>query len=122
MEEPDLTVRPVVVEGPLSLMVSDSHPLAAYGRVRLEDLGECVLPAFPEAAPRYWVEAVEPFHTPSGQPVARGPVVRTFQEIQGFVISEGLTCVVHAAGPRHYQRPASCTFRSRTPSPAGGCS
>ncbi|MER5226716.1 LysR family transcriptional regulator [Streptomyces flaveus] len=105
VREPDLAVGPVVMEGPLSLMVSDSHPLAGRGRVRLEDLGDCVLPAIPEPAPRYWVGALEPFHTPNGRPIVRGPVVTTFQEVEGFVLHEGLAAVVHAEGPRYYQRP-----------------
>ncbi|MEV5440731.1 LysR family transcriptional regulator [Streptomyces sp. NPDC052682] len=105
VREPDLTVGPVVIEGPLSLMIADTHPLAGRESVRLEDLGDCVLPAIPAPAPGYWVGALEPFHTPSGRPIPRGPVVTTFQEVEGFVLSEGLAAVVHADGPRYYPRP-----------------
>ncbi|WP_031488080.1 LysR family transcriptional regulator [Streptomyces bicolor] len=105
VREPDLTVGPVVIEGPLSLMLSVSHPLAGRDRVCLEDLADCALPTIPEPAPRYWVGALEPFHTPSGRPVPRGPVVTTFQEVESFVLSAGLAAVVHADGPRYYQRP-----------------
>jgi hypothetical protein len=105
VREPDLTVGPVVVQGPLSLMVSASHPLAGRGRVRLEDLSDCVLPGIAAPAPHYWVGALEPFHTPSGRPIPRGPVVTTFQEVESYVLSEGLAAVVHSDGPRYYQRP-----------------
>lgn len=105
VREPDLAVGPVIFEGPMSLMVSDDHPLAGRGQVRLEDLSDCVLPAIPEPAPHYWVEAVEPFRTPSGRPIPRGPQVTTFQEVIGFVLTSGLAAVVHADGPRYYQRP-----------------
>lgn len=105
VREPDVTVGPVVLAGPLYLMLSGSHPLADRGSARLEDFADCVFPAVEQTVPRYWVEAVIPFHTPSGRPVPRGPVVRTFQEIEGFVASGVLSAVVHFDGPRYYQRP-----------------
>jgi DNA-binding transcriptional LysR family regulator len=105
VREPDLTVGPVVMAGSLSLMVSDSHPLAGRERVCLEDLADCTLPAVPEPAPSYWVGALAPFHTPSGRPIPRGPLVTTFHEVEGFVLSDDLAVVVHADGPRYYQRP-----------------
>ncbi|NGN67377.1 LysR family transcriptional regulator [Streptomyces sp. A7024] len=105
VREPDLTVGPVVLAEPLWLMVDEAHPLAGRESVCLEDLADCTLPGFPEAAPAYWVEAIEPTRTPSGRPIARGPVLSTFQEVEAAVVSGTTQCVVHSDAPRYYRRP-----------------
>ncbi|WP_419998393.1 LysR substrate-binding domain-containing protein [Streptomyces boninensis] len=105
VREPDLTVGPLVLSEPMWLMTDDAHPLAARESVTLEDLADCTLPRIPDAAPAYWVEAVLPSHTPSGRPIARGPLATTFQEIEPAVLSGTTQCVVHTEATRYYRRP-----------------
>ncbi|MFJ4526135.1 LysR substrate-binding domain-containing protein [Streptomyces sp. NPDC088810] len=71
VREPDITVGPVVLSGPLSLMVPRAHPLAGRASVRLENLGDCVFPAVPSAATCGAGESVRSSRSPPTRPPAR---------------------------------------------------
>ncbi|MFI1366733.1 LysR family transcriptional regulator [Streptomyces griseochromogenes] len=79
VEEPDLTVGPVIHTSRTLLMTGASHPYARRDAVRLEDLADCVFVAS-RSLPAYMEEALNPFRTPSGRPVPRGPQISTWQE------------------------------------------
>ncbi|MFF4040948.1 LysR family transcriptional regulator [Streptomyces sp. NPDC001816] len=79
VEEPDLTVGPVIYASPTLLMTGASHPYARRDAIRLEDLADCAFVAG-RSLPAYMEEALHPFHTPSGRPIPRGPQVSTWQE------------------------------------------
>ncbi|MFC7648339.1 LysR family transcriptional regulator [Streptosporangium lutulentum] len=70
VEEPDLTVGPILFTDPRVLAVSAEHELASRSSVPLEALG-----GFPHAAvphmPDYWENSYLPFHTPRGQTIER---------------------------------------------------
>jgi hypothetical protein len=79
--------------------------LAGRESVCLEDLGDCVVLKPKGAIPGYMEEAFNPFFTPSGRPVPRGPEVATWHEEMSVVHSgEAVTAVV-ADAARYYPWP-----------------
>lgn len=80
VEEPDLTVGPIVLTEPLVLAVSARHEFAGRESVSLEDLAVGPVFGFDDAVPAYWAEAINPAQTPSGKPIPRGPVSSTAHE------------------------------------------
>ncbi|MFE3202015.1 LysR family transcriptional regulator [Embleya sp. NPDC059237] len=80
VEEPDLTVGPIVLTEPLVLAVSARHEFARRESVSLEDLAVGPVFGFDDSVPAYWAEAINPAQTPSGKPIPRGPVSSTAHE------------------------------------------
>ncbi|WP_039640269.1 LysR family transcriptional regulator [Streptomyces sp. 769] len=84
VHEPDLTVGPVVHASDVLLMVSAGHPYAQRESICVEDLGDhCAF--LPGRLPTSMQAAFQPFHTPSGRPIPRGPQPSTWHEILGLV-------------------------------------
>ncbi|WP_258017587.1 LysR family transcriptional regulator [Streptomyces noursei] len=84
VHEPDLTVGPVVHVSDVLLLVSTDHPYAERESVCVEDLGDhCAF--LPGRLPASMEAAFQPFHTPSGRPIARGPRPSTWHEVLGLV-------------------------------------
>jgi DNA-binding transcriptional LysR family regulator len=75
IREPDLTVGPVTHTSPVMLVLAASHPYADRGALCLEDYGDLTFVAHDSAIPGYMEEVFQPFRTPSGRPVPRGPLV-----------------------------------------------
>ncbi|GAB4586991.1 LysR family transcriptional regulator [Nocardia sp. IFM 10818] len=75
IEEPDLTVGPLVFTEPKMLIVPVDHPLAGQGPVSIEVIGErgVVAGGLPVPLLDYWVDAYTPFYTPKGRAVERHP-------------------------------------------------
>jgi DNA-binding transcriptional LysR family regulator len=105
VREPDLTVGPVLRTSPIYLMMSVNHPLAGRESVSLEDLADCFVPAPTNPVPDYWVAALSPFHTPSGRPIPRGPVVTTWQEVLAAVSAGTAVSPIQAEASRYYAWP-----------------
>ncbi|GAA2275722.1 LysR family transcriptional regulator [Glycomyces scopariae] len=105
VEEPGLVTGPVVITEPRLLAVSTRHPLARAESVSLEDLaGERMLvPA--GAPPPQWLRTAQPWTTPSGRPIERGPAVRSFQELLTAVAAGRGVCTVAAHNTRYHPRP-----------------
>lgn len=80
VEEPDLTVGPVVLTEPMVLAVSSRHPLAERDTVSLEDIADGPVFRPAEPIPAYWEEAINPRQTLSGRPIRRGPSSGTANE------------------------------------------
>jgi len=95
VDEPDLTVGPVVHTAPLRLVVGTSHPLAHRESVRLEDFADCTFVSG-RALPSSMEDALAPFRTPSGRPVPRGPKVATWHEVLNAVASGQAVATVTA--------------------------
>lgn len=70
LEEPDLTVGPVIYTEHSVLLVSHDHELAAEKSVSIEVLADRGIFQGP-AGPGYWGDAFTPFYTPSGRPIER---------------------------------------------------
>lgn len=87
LDDPDLTIGPVLAEHPRVLAVSSDHPLADAGSVSAEVLAD--YPVLRWEEPRYppgLLRAIVPTHTPSGRPVLKHPVpVRTVSESASLV-------------------------------------
>ncbi|MBB4913283.1 LysR family transcriptional regulator [Streptosporangium saharense] len=105
VREPDLAVSPVVHTSPVMLMVSADHPYARRGSISLEDLGECTVVSV-RSTPAYMEETLAPFHTPSGRPVNRGPLVSTWQEVLSVVSSGQAAAGVAGDAARFYPWPS----------------
>ncbi|GAA2084007.1 LysR family transcriptional regulator [Streptomyces albiaxialis] len=103
VQEPDLTVGPVIHIEPLMLAVSSGHPLARQASVSREDLADQTVIALD--APAYWRAAMVPTHTPSGRPIQAGPTASDFMEVL-LIISRGeAVSQVHLQAARFFARP-----------------
>ncbi|MEU4079124.1 LysR family transcriptional regulator [Streptomyces venezuelae] len=71
VDEPDLTLGPVLFSERRMLMVPAGHAFARRASVSLEDLAETTLVAVEGDQPPYWVDRHYPRHTPGGRPIAR---------------------------------------------------
>ena len=84
LDEPDLTVGPLIDRQARILAVAADHPLAAQDTVSLDELaGESVCQ--PEGLPRALWDAIVPWATPSGEPIPRTIRISTPNEIFALV-------------------------------------
>ncbi|WP_433250075.1 LysR family transcriptional regulator [Streptosporangium sp. CA-135522] len=84
VEEPDLTVGPVLFTDPRVLAVSTGHELAGRSSVPLEafaDFPHVVVPRMPD----YWEDSYLPFHTPQGRTIERIDPVTSADELINLV-------------------------------------
>ncbi|MFD8009593.1 LysR family transcriptional regulator [Streptomyces sp. NPDC058955] len=99
VDEPDLTVGPVLFTDPRVLAVAADHELAGRTSVRLEvfaDFQHAVAPAMPD----YWEESYLPFHTAQGRPIERGCPVASPEDLVNKV---GMGEIIHGF-PSHVTR------------------
>ncbi|MFF8289526.1 LysR family transcriptional regulator [Streptomyces sp. NPDC016309] len=99
VEEPDLTVGPVLCENSRILAVAADHELAQRTSVRLEmfaDFQHAVAPVMPD----YWEDSYLPFHTFQGRPIERGRPVTNAEELINQV---GMGEIIHCF-PSHVTR------------------
>ncbi|MCQ8773411.1 LysR family transcriptional regulator [Streptomyces telluris] len=99
VEEPDLTVGPVLCTDPRILAVTADHELARRTSVRLEvfaDFQHVMAPDMPD----YWEDSYLPFHTFQGRPIERGRPVSNAEELINRV---GMGEIVHNF-PSHVTR------------------
>ncbi|MEU5955837.1 LysR family transcriptional regulator [Streptomyces sp. NPDC047525] len=105
VEEPDLTVGPVVINEPRMLAVPLGHRLAGRDSVSLEELAGETFFGVVNGAPAYWWDFHVPPRTPSGLPIRRGQSVAGFQELMTLVATgQGLSPVI-ASVEKYYARP-----------------
>ncbi|CAO5162483.1 LysR family transcriptional regulator [Frankia sp. AiPs1] len=98
VREPGLTVGPVTHTSAVLLMVHAAHPLAGRESVCLEDFGDCTV-LTGSAVPSYMEETFNPFRTPAGRLVPRGPKVSTWHEEMATVAAgQAVTGVAAEAG------------------------
>lgn len=105
VREPDLTVGPVVLTESRVLAVAADHSLASRGSASLEDLGDHLVVDGGGDLPGYWVEAMIPWHTPSGRRIPRGPSARTFHEVLSLVAAGRCVSPLNAHVSRYYNHP-----------------
>jgi DNA-binding transcriptional LysR family regulator len=105
VREPDLTVGPITHTSPVVLMVAANHPYAERESVCLEDLGDCTFVGPRGPIPAYVEEAFNPFHTPAGRPIPRGPKVATWHEEMTAVSSGQAVSAAAAEAARFYPWP-----------------
>jgi DNA-binding transcriptional LysR family regulator len=105
VHEPDLTVGPVTHVSPVFLMAAASHPYVGRESIRLEDLGDhcAFLPG--RSLPAYLEASFQPFRTPAGRPIPRGPMPTTWHESLGIVAAGRGVVGVAAEAARFYPWP-----------------
>ncbi|MFI0448672.1 LysR family substrate-binding domain-containing protein [Actinomadura sp. 6N118] len=105
VEEPDLTVGPVLLSEPRMLAVPVGHPFSRRSSVPVEDLARVEVIDIVGPAPDYWWEFHVPTTTPNGRPINRRHGVRTFQELLTAIANGlGVSPVVESVS-RYYARP-----------------
>ncbi|QEV22404.1 LysR family transcriptional regulator [Streptomyces alboniger] len=105
VEEPDLTVGPVVIREPRLLAMPLGHPLAGRTSVSLEEMAGETFFGVVNSAPAYWWDFHVPPRTPSGRPIRRGQAVASFQELMTLIATgRGISPVI-ASVERYYSRP-----------------
>ncbi|MGY0021332.1 LysR family transcriptional regulator [Streptomyces sp. YJ-C3] len=113
VEDPAITVGPVVFSEPRALLVPAGHPLASRETVSLEDLA--ALPLITAVGvSRVWRDAFFPRRTPQGRPIRHGPAGAGWQEILSLVgAGQGATVTAARAG-RYHGRPDIVYVRPMT--------
>ncbi|GAA0927315.1 substrate-binding domain-containing protein [Nonomuraea longicatena] len=105
VEEEDLTVGPMLVSQPRSLLVASSHPFASRESVSLEDLADTRLVAPNDRSPAYWLDYHYPHHTPSGRPIpCCGHVIATWEDALSLITADRGVSPVSAVGERYFNR------------------
>ncbi|MEV4568979.1 LysR family transcriptional regulator [Nonomuraea sp. NPDC049419] len=102
VDEPDLTVGPIVYTEPVVLALSPTHPLAGRDTVSYEDLAD--LTVLGGARPDYWRQALVPTHTPSGRPIPVGPHVSHFMGMIPVIAGGEAVSPVHMHAARYMTR------------------
>ena len=105
IHEPDLTTGPVTHTSQVLLMLADSHPYADRTSVRLEDYGDLTFVSPTSPIPPAMEEAFQPFRTPSGRPIPRGPAVSSWDDQVKAVVSGRAVLAVPAEAARFYPWP-----------------
>ncbi|MFI6316219.1 LysR family transcriptional regulator [Nonomuraea sp. NPDC050556] len=104
VEEPDLTVGPVIFTESRVIAVSADHELASAGPVPLEVLGNYTVAAGPRL-PEYWEDAFHPFRTPRGRPIPREGVVMNMDELNTQIATGQAVPLLGEHASRYYARP-----------------
>ncbi|MEW9552256.1 LysR family transcriptional regulator [Nonomuraea sp. NPDC050783] len=104
VEEPDLTVGPVLFAEPRVLAVSADHELAPRPSVSLETIADFRHP-HADTGPGYWYDTYAPRLTRRGRPIERGPVVRDAEEAMTFASMDGMVVLFPAHMSRYWVRP-----------------
>lgn len=83
VDEPDLTVGPILFAEPRVLAVPIGHRLTRHSAVSLETISDFL--HSDTAGPDYWKDGFVPSHTRAGRLIERGPMVRSAEEILTLV-------------------------------------
>jgi DNA-binding transcriptional LysR family regulator len=102
--EPGIETGPVVIVEPRVLAVAARHPLARRESISVEDLPTVPMLRPAGAPPREWLESCQPWTTPGGRAIERGPAVRTFQELLTLIAAGQGVCTVAAHNVRYHPR------------------
>ncbi|MFI9509012.1 LysR family transcriptional regulator [Nocardia sp. NPDC052566] len=105
IEEPDLTVGPVLFTEPKTLLVAAGHELADRKSVPAETRGNYSGATSGSAVAEYWEDAFNSFYTPSGRPVDKVAEVTNLEDILLAVVHDGIVHTMGAHGSRYFARP-----------------
>jgi DNA-binding transcriptional LysR family regulator len=104
IREPDLTIGPILRTTDVLLMVGATHPFAGRDSICLEDFGDCAVVAG-GSIPRYMEDVLNPYQTPAGRPVPRGPKVTTWHDALSAVASGQVVAAVSSDAQLYYSWP-----------------
>ncbi|MFF5209319.1 LysR substrate-binding domain-containing protein [Streptosporangium sp. NPDC000396] len=104
VEEPDLTMGPLLFADPRVLAVADDHALTRWSSVSLEAVSD-FRHVMADPAPGYWKDRYVPEFTPKGRSIDRTAVVNSLQDIfMHTALGETVTLFpVHVT--RYFPRP-----------------
>ncbi|MFI7004454.1 LysR family transcriptional regulator [Nocardia sp. NPDC050175] len=105
IDEPDLTVGPVIFAEPRALMVPAQHPFARRDSLSLEDLADVPLVSLHGDIPPYWLDFHLPTRTPSGRPIPQGPIASYWTEFPSHVAAGRGVAPVAFRGRGYHARP-----------------
>ncbi|MGA4543585.1 LysR family transcriptional regulator [Uniformispora flossi] len=105
VDEPDLTVGPVLIREQRVLVVPRTHRLADRSSVSVEDLADCTLLAVGGTAPRHFLDFHYPSRTPAGRAVRHGPVSADWHAILPLVGAGRGVTVCSRSAERYFGRP-----------------
>jgi DNA-binding transcriptional LysR family regulator len=103
VEEPDLTVGPVLFAEDRVLAVSAEHQLTRHAAVSLETVSD--FQHSDTAGPDYWKNGFVPSHTRGGRVIERGPIVRNTEEIFTLVSLGEIVNLFPSHMTRYWTRP-----------------
>ncbi|SNT34311.1 DNA-binding transcriptional regulator, LysR family [Streptosporangium subroseum] len=104
VEEPDLTVGPVLFAEPRVVAVAADHELTRFTSVSLEMVAD-FQHANPPAWTDNWADGYVPSHTRAGRRIERGPVVRNTEEVLTLASTGELVSLFPAHMRRYWSRP-----------------
>ncbi|MGW4640577.1 LysR family transcriptional regulator [Sphaerisporangium sp. NPDC004334] len=104
VEEPDLTVGPVLFADPRVVAVSTDHELTRRTSVSLEMLADFQHTDAP-SRPDYWADSFIPSHTRKGHRIERGLLVHNTEEILALASTGDLVNLFPAHMTRFWNRP-----------------
>ncbi|WP_426513578.1 LysR substrate-binding domain-containing protein [Dactylosporangium sp. McL0621] len=84
VEEPDITVGPVLIAEPRILAVAAGHELTRRASVTLEMVSDYRLPTA-GIAPEYWFDAYIPPYSPGGRRIERSLLVANNEEVLALI-------------------------------------
>ncbi|MFE3068210.1 LysR family transcriptional regulator [Streptomyces sp. NPDC059247] len=105
VEEPDLTVGPVLFTEPRVMVVNPDHELADARSVSAEAFGDHGVLKGPDSLPDYWEDAFSPFRTPRGRPIERRIVVPNLDDLFTVVGTSQVAHTLGAHAARFHGRP-----------------
>ncbi|MFE3185881.1 LysR family transcriptional regulator [Streptomyces violascens] len=105
VEEPDLTVGPVLFTEHRVALTARDHVLADRKSVSVEALGDHGVIGSPTPLPDYWEDAFIPFRTPRGRPIERNHTAGNLDELYTIVAAGEAVNSLGAHVTRYYTRP-----------------
>ncbi|MFI1177612.1 LysR family transcriptional regulator [Streptomyces melanogenes] len=104
VDEPDLTVGPVLMAEDRRLLIHHEHPLTRAAVLTIEDLADTTLITFAGATPASWQDYHFPRWTPSGRPIPH-LVARYWQEALPMVGAGRGVTFASARAEQYHTRP-----------------
>ncbi|MFF0739113.1 LysR family transcriptional regulator [Streptomyces sp. NPDC004111] len=105
VEEPDLTVGPVICTEPMVAVTAANHPLVDDKYVSMEVFGDRGLFGPSDPQPAYWENAYSPFRTPSGRAIERAHTVASCGEVATIIGTSDAIDLTSAHMVRYGARP-----------------
>ncbi|MEV7616686.1 LysR family transcriptional regulator [Streptomyces sp. NPDC089799] len=105
VEEPDLTIGPVLFEEGRVAAVASDHVLAVRRSLSVEALADHGVVGAEVQQPDYWEDAFTPFRTPSGRAIERTHTCVNLDELYAIISSGDAIHSLGAQVTRYYVRP-----------------
>jgi DNA-binding transcriptional LysR family regulator len=117
IDEPDLTVGPVLISQSRALLLPAGHSFARHASISLEDLAEMTLLTIGGTVPDRWREHHFPRQTPTGRPIPQGQAIIHWEDVLSLVLAGRGVSPISVAGARYYAQPglAFVPFRDAPP-------